>query len=89
MKFSIQAKPISYFKNHTVEIERDITVNHRLMPVTQHGEAKLVVVMDVMSFEEEQKTFAMLKILARGNREIEQGKYRDAEDMFTELNKLD
>jgi len=32
---------------------------------------------------------ALLKILALGNREIEQGKFRDAETVFAELGKLD
>jgi hypothetical protein len=32
---------------------------------------------------------ALLKILALGNHEIEQGKYRDAEDVFAELDRAD
>ncbi|RXZ33163.1 prevent-host-death protein [Oxalobacteraceae bacterium CAVE-383] len=42
-------------------------------------------VMNVKSFEEQEETFALLKILALGNREIEQGKFRYAEDVFAEL----
>jgi len=41
--------------------------------------------MDVNSFEEREETFALLKILALGNFEIEQGKFRDAENVFTEM----
>ena len=47
------------------------------MLITQNGEAKLVV-MDVKSYEEQEETMALLKILALGNREIEQGRFRPA-----------
>jgi PHD/YefM family antitoxin component YafN of YafNO toxin-antitoxin module len=58
------------------------------MLITQNGEAKLVV-MDVKTYEEQEETLALLKILALGNREIELGKFRDIEDVFTELDKVD
>lgn len=88
MKFSTQVKPISYLKSHAAEIIKDITENREPMLITQNGEAKLVV-MDVKSFEEQEETLALLKILALGNREIEQGKFRDAEDVFAELDEDD
>ncbi|WP_423680265.1 MULTISPECIES: type II toxin-antitoxin system Phd/YefM family antitoxin [unclassified Undibacterium] len=88
MKFSTQVKPISYLKSHAAEIIKDITENREPMLITQNGEAKLVV-MDVKSFEEQEETLALLKILALGNREIEQGKFRAAEDVFADLDKAD
>ncbi|PPK77636.1 prevent-host-death family protein [Methylobacter tundripaludum] len=86
MKFSSQIKPISYLKSHTAEIVRELSEKREPLLITQNGEAKLVV-MDVKSYEELEETLALLKILALGNREIEQGKFRDAEDVFTELDK--
>ncbi len=88
MKFSTQVKPISYLKSHAAEIVKDISENREPMLITQNGEAKLVV-MDVKSYEEQEETLALLKILALGNREIEQGKFRDVEDVFAELDKAD
>jgi prevent-host-death family protein len=88
MKFSTQVKPVSYLQSHTAEIIKDIAENREPMLITQNGEAKLVV-MDVKSFEEQEETLALLKILALGNREIEQGKFRDAEDVFAALDKAD
>ena len=88
MKFSTQVKPISYLKSHAAEIVKDITENREPILITQNGEAKLVV-MDVKSFEEQEQTLALLKILALGNREIEQGKFRDVENLFDELDKAD
>ena len=88
MKFSTQVKPISYLKSNAADIVKDLTANREPMLITQNGEAKLVV-MDVKSYEEQEQTLAMLKILALGSREIEQGKFRDAEDVFAELDKAD
>jgi prevent-host-death family protein len=88
VKFSTQVKPISYLKSHAAEIVKDITENREPMLITQNGEAKLVV-MDVKSYEEQEETLALLKILALGNREIEQGKFRDMEEIFAELDKAD
>ena len=88
MKLSSQIKPISYLKSHTAEIVKTITESRQPLVITQNGEAKLVV-MDVKSFEEQENTMALLKLLAMGNREIEDGKFRDAEDVFAELDKAD
>ena len=86
MKFSSQIKPISYLKSHAAEIVRNLSESREPLLITQNGEAKLVV-MDVKSYEEQEQTFALLKILAFGNKEIEQGQFRDAEDVFAELDK--
>lgn len=84
MKLSSHIKPISYLKSHTAEIVRELSISRTPLLITQNGEAKLVV-MDVKSYEEQEETLALLKILALGNREIEQGKFRDVEDVFAEL----
>lgn len=88
MKFSTQVKPISYLKSHAAEIIRDIAETREPMLITQNGEARLVV-MDVRSYEEHQETFALLKLLALGNREIDQGKFKPAADVFAEMDKDD
>lgn len=84
MRFSTQVKPISYLKSHAAEIIDSITENREPMLITQNGEAKLVV-MDVKSYEEQEETLALLKILALGNREIEKGRFRPADDVLAEL----
>ena len=88
MKLSSQIKPISYLKSHTAEIVKTVTENREPLVITQNGEAKLLV-RDVKSFEEQEDTMALLKLLAMGNREIEEGKFRDAEDVFADLDKVD
>ena len=84
MKFSTQIKPISYLENHASQLVKDLTENREPMLITENGEAKLVV-LDVKSYEEQQQTLALLRILAIGNREIENGQFRSAEDVFAEL----
>ena len=88
MKFSSQVKPISYLKTHAAEIVKDVTDSRQPLLITQNGEAKLVV-MDVRSYEEQQETMALLKVLAMGSREIEDGKFRSAEDVFADLDQED
>ena len=87
MKYSSQIKPISYLKSHAAEIVKEISESREPMLITQNGEAKLVV-MDVKSYEEYEETLALLKALALGNREIEQGKFRPAEEVFADLDKV-
>ncbi len=86
MKFSTQVKPISYLKSHAAEIVKDITESREPMVITQNGEAKLVV-MDVGTFEASQQTLALLKILALGENEIQQGKFRPASEVFADLDR--
>jgi prevent-host-death family protein len=88
MKLSTQIKPISYLKSHTAQIVKELTDSRQPMVITQNGEATLVV-MDVKSFEEHEQTLALLKLLAMGNKEIEQGKFRDADEVFADLDKVD
>jgi len=84
MKFSTQIKPINYLSEHAAEIAQDLSESREPLLITQDGEARLVV-MDIKSYEEQEQTLALLRLLALGNKEIEQGKFRDAEDVFAEL----
>lgn len=80
MKMTQQIKPISYLKAHAADIVRNLVREREPLFITQNGEAK-VVVQDIESYEETQKTMAMLKILALGNRQIEEGKVRSIADV--------
>jgi len=73
MKYSTQIKPISYLKANAAEVIRELAETREPLVITQNGEAK-VVIQDVASFEQTQETMALLKILALGNRQIEEGR---------------
>lgn len=84
MKLSSQIKPISYLKAHAAEIVRNLSEHREPLIITQNGEAK-VVIQDIESYEQTQETLALLKILALGNRQIEEGKVHPAEDVLKRL----
>lgn len=84
MKYSTHIKPISFLKAHTAEIALQLAEQREPMVITQNGEAKFVI-QDIVSFEQTQETMALLKILALGNRQIEEGKTADARDAIRRL----
>lgn len=80
MKYSTQIKSISYLKANAAEVVRHLTEQRKPMVITQNGEAKAVI-QDVVSYEETQETLALLKILALGNRQIEEGRLTPIADV--------
>lgn len=81
MKLSSQIKPISFLKAHAAEIVRNLGEKREPLIITQNGEAK-VVMQDIESYEQTQETMALLKILALGIRQIEEGKVQPAADVI-------
>ncbi len=86
MKLSEQVKPISYFKDNAAKVIADISESREPLIITQNGEATCVV-QDIKSYEENRNTMALLKILAMGRKQIEQGKFRQARKVFAEMDK--
>ena len=84
MKLSSQIRPISYLKAHAAEIVRNLVNQQEPMIITQNGEAK-VVIQDIESYEKTQQTMALLKILAIGMRQVEEGKFLPAEKVIKRL----
>ena len=87
MKYSDQIKPISYLKANTAEILRRIAERGELLVITQNGVAKAVV-QDIATYEQTQETMALLKILALGNRQIQEGKVVPAKIAIKRLRKF-
>jgi len=73
MKYSTRVKSISYVKANAAELIRELAANREPLIITQNGEAKAVM-QDVASYEATQETLALLKILALGRRQVEEGK---------------
>jgi len=84
MKYSTRIKPISYLKANAAEIVRTMAEERRPLVITQNGEAKAVM-QDVASYEQAQETMALHKILALGNRQIEEGKVVPAREAIRDL----
>ena len=86
MKLSSQIKPISYLKANAAEIVRNLEKQQDPLIITQNGEAK-VVLQGIESYEQTQETMALLKILALGNHQVEEGKVEHAADVIKRLQK--
>jgi prevent-host-death family protein len=81
-----RVKPISYVKANAADIIRDLKANGEPLVITQNGEATAVM-QDVASYEATQETLALLKILALGRRQVEEGRTVPAEEVFRRLRK--
>jgi prevent-host-death family protein len=86
MKLSSQIKPISYLKANAAEIVRNLEQQQDPLIITQNGEAK-VVIQGIESYEQTQETMALLKVLALGNRQIDEGKVEPAVNVIKRLQK--
>lgn len=84
MKYSTRIRPISYLKANAAEVVRELTDRREPLVITQNGEAKAVL-QDVASFERTQETMALLKILALGNRQIDEGRIVRVADVIRRL----
>jgi prevent-host-death family protein len=85
MRFSTQIKPISYVKTHAAELLDRINEEREPIIITQHGEARAVL-MDVASYDDMmQETQVLLKILAHADKEIEAGDTVPIEDVMREF----
>ncbi len=84
MKLSDQIKPISYLKANTAELLRRMAERREPLVITQNGVATAVI-QDVASYEQNQETMALLKILALGNRQIDESKVAPAHAVIKRL----
>jgi len=86
MKYSEQINPISYLKAHAAEIIRNFSKSQKPLVITQNGEAK-VVIQDIKSYEQTQETMALLKILALGMKQIQEGDVIPADEAIEDTQK--
>lgn len=86
MKLSESVKPISYLKSHTAEALREVSEGQRTMVITQHGEAKAVL-LDIVSYEQTQESLALLKMLAQSAKSIQEGRIKPVKQAFADVRK--
>jgi prevent-host-death family protein len=84
MKYSSRIKPISYLKANAADVLERLARDREPLVITQNGEARAVL-QDVVSYERTQETLALLKILALGTRQVEQGRVLPAREIVTTL----
>lgn len=86
MRYSEQIKPISYLKANAAEVMNKLTESRSPLIITQNGEAKAVI-QDIASYEQTQETMALLKILALGQQQVNEGHVTPVKDVVQRLKK--
>ena len=84
MQYSSQVKSISYLKANAAAVLQRLAEEREPLVITQNGEARAVI-QDVASYEKTQDTLALLKILALGNHEVEEGKLKPVAEVVSRL----
>jgi prevent-host-death family protein len=84
MRLANRVRPISYLKAHAPQIVRELAEGAEPLVVTVHGEARAVI-QDVASFERQQETIALLKLLALSQQDVDASRTRSAEEVFVQL----
>ena len=86
MQLHSDIKPISWVKNNARQMIESVSESGNPMIITQHGEARAVVV-SVREYDEMQQSLALLRMLADSSMDVEAGRLRDADEVFAELEK--
>lgn len=84
MKLSQDLKPVSYFKNNMAEVIRKLNQNQGTMIITQNGEAKAALI-DIKAYEDLQETLTMLELIAQGNKNLTEGRFRPSNQVLDEF----
>jgi prevent-host-death family protein len=79
-------RPITLLKSRTAELVREVSEEGRPITITQHGEAK-VVVMDVETYDRWRTAMALLKALAQGEADVERCRTVKQADAFRRAQK--
>ena len=74
-------KPITYLKNRTAQLVREVHDGGRSVTITQNGEAK-VVVMDVDTYDRWRSALALLKLIAQSEADVRGGRTAKQADVF-------
>jgi prevent-host-death family protein len=84
MKPSERIKPVSYVELHVSEIVSSLSETGEPLVITQEGEAKAVL-LDYDSYERNREMLVLLKILALGNKQIENGEVMPADQIIDRI----
>ena len=84
MRYSTQIKSVTYLKENAADVLHEINERRTPYIITQNGEAKAVI-QDVASYEQTQETLALLKILALGEQDIQEGKVHGLNEVIAAL----
>jgi prevent-host-death family protein len=86
MNFNLKeaVKPISYIKTNAAEMIDYINKHKNPIIVTQHGEAKGVL-LDIESYQDMVNALSLMKLLQFSEKSIQQKQVYDNDQVFSEL----
>lgn len=76
----LNIQPISYLKTNTSDVVKQVLETQDPVAITVNGRVQAVV-QDPVTFQKTQDQIAMLRILALGRKQIEEGKVMDHDDV--------
>ena len=77
-------KPVTYLKAKAADLLEQVNQTRRPVIITQNGEPRAVL-QDPRSYEEMRNALGMLKLLAQGEAEVRQGRVRDQDQVFADM----
>jgi len=86
VKFQDNVKPVSYVKTNTSKAVRYVNESKCPIVITQKGEARAVLV-DIETYRNTENAFALMNIIKLAERDVEEGKVRDADEVFQDIRK--
>ena len=87
MTFS-NLQPISYLKTNTSDVVKLVQETHDPVAITVNGRVQAIV-QDPVSYQKTQDQLTMLRLLAHGRKQIEDGKVTGHDDFFAQLDAQD
>jgi prevent-host-death family protein len=79
-------RPITYLETNATDVLTTVTETRSPVIITQNGEAKMVV-QDADSYNDMVQSLNMLKLVAMGRKQIDEGQTRSAQDVFASIEK--
>jgi prevent-host-death family protein len=77
-------KPISYIKTNAADMIDYINEHKNPIIVTQHGEARGVL-LDIESYQSMINVLSLMKLIQISEKAIQDGKVYDSDDVFSEI----
>lgn len=84
MDFNDDIKPITYMKTNSADLIKQVKENHRPVFISQNGELQ-VVLQDLEEYQRQKDLLLLLRTIAMGEKEVNEGSIVSQEQFFSEL----
>jgi prevent-host-death family protein len=84
MKLSESVKSVSFLKNNTAEVLKNLGKSGNPMIITQNGEATAVL-QDIKSYEKLMNSLTLLKLLALSQKDVEESRVKPVKKAFKDI----